>query len=434
MKINSEKLIKNRQIVIGEQYKNCIAQSRFTVFLGIYNGLPYLDSLLKQLSSQEIDGFPLIVADNASNDGSWEALNSWPTDIKARTKLIRNPINLGGVGTLILSLNEVETPWLVLLHQDDIYLPNHLAVLSNQFEHASEDDFVFFTDMGTVDLRGQLKPTLIRQSWIADLSTRESSFIANLFQQSVSYPSAGFRLSGLNLVNIPWHSMSFPDTEITLLQAPVGKFNFVPERTMLYRVNPDSTSRELNPKERILGSASALARVMGSESFYRLCLDVDEVRRTKFTKAILLGIQMRLGDSPLCEMVKLIASETMALAWDYSEINSRDQILSSYRSAEGTRTRLLLEELGAYYDDADPTKIQPPPSKTPENLIALEEILKKSLAQSNLKASRAQVAVLNIIGLAIPLKLRRKVVSFFVRSYVKIKKKSAWNLGWNPKA
>jgi hypothetical protein len=434
MRIKSEKLLKGREILIGSAYLQSVAKSKFTVFLGVYNGAQYLDSLIEQLLHQDNKEFPLLIVDNASTDSSWDYLLDWPLEIRRRAKLVKNPINVGGIGTLVLNLCEIETPWLITLHQDDVYLPNHIKILSQSIEAATEDELVLFTDMGNVDLRGRKATTLIRQSWIADLSNRQSSFTANLIQQSVSYPSAGFRTSALSKVDIPWHSTSFPDTEITLLQAPLGKFKFIPERTMLYRVNPDSTSRDLDPKERILGPFASLVRVMGSESFFRLCSEVNEENRPHFSRAVLSGIGLRLGESPLAELVKLIAAETMGMAWDYTETNSRQQIIKTYKLAEGARATKLLEELGAFYNEErlNPMATQNQPLS--EAQIELEKLLNAATPRSNAQAGGAQRFVLSLIGKLLPLPIRRKVVTFAVRIFTKFVPTSVWNLSWKPKS
>jgi glycosyltransferase involved in cell wall biosynthesis len=433
MRVDSKKLLDGREVLIGSDYAQHVAESQITVFLGVYNGAQYLDLLIDQILLQELNEFPLLIVDNSSTDGSWEQILQWPLELRRRTKLVRNPINVGGIGTLVLNLVEVETPWLVSLHQDDIYLPNHLKVLKESIETASEDEVVVFTDMGTVDVQGRRVETVIRQSWVADLSTPEASFIANLVQQSVSYPSAAFRTSALSRVDIPWHSTSFPDTEITLLQSPIGKFKFITEQTMLYRVNPDSTSRDLDSRERLLGPLASLARVMGSESFYLLCSEVAEENRQKFSKAVLAGIQMRLGESPLCEIVKLIAAETMALAWDYTEKNSREQILQTYKLAEDGRTTKLLEELGAFYAEGNSTPTARYSKPFSGAQIELEKLLSAATPPSNSQASAAQRLLLTLIGRLFPLPIRRKVVSFVVRIYARLNPTSPWNLSWKPK-
>ena len=72
--------------------------SEITVFLGIYNGENYLQSLRNQLKSQKFQGFKLVVVDNASTDNSFEQLGAWKSEFGDRITLHMNDQNLGGGG------------------------------------------------------------------------------------------------------------------------------------------------------------------------------------------------------------------------------------------------------------------------------------------------------------------------------------------------
>ena len=434
MQIHSQKLRSARKIVTGSKYKEILNHNSLTVYLGIFNGTPYLASLLQQIQNQTLKNFPLIVVDNASTDDSWNEILSWPDQVTSRAKLIRNPINLGGTGGFALNADHVETEWFVTIHQDDSYGPNHVEVINRAILASDLEDLVIFSDMGTQNMKGKKLFTPIRQSWVANLETPQSRFRSNLVQQSVSYPSAAFRTNGIVPLRFAWHSSSFPDTEITLLQSSRGSFRFVPELTMLYRMNPKSESHDLNPKERVLGPFASLSRVMASDSFLSLCLSVPEQERDSFSNSVLEGIDIRLGASPFSEIVKLIAAETMGLAWDYSEKTSREQIWSTYKLAEDGRTTKLLEELGAFFDEG----ASPPPRDKSQNLssaqIDLEQLLREATPPSNAQASGIQRFLLTLVGQFFPLTLRRKVISFVVHLYTRFNSTSPWNLSWKPKS
>ena len=430
----SEKLRIGREIVLGSEYRNTLKTNSPTVYLGIYNAAPFLGSLLEQIRSQTQKNFPLIVVDNASSDESWSEIQAWPEDVLNRSKLIRNPINLGAIGGFALNSDEIETEWFITIHQDDTYRPNHVEVLSKEVARSSKDEKVVFSDMGTQDMFGKKLFTPIRQSWVANLETAESAFRSNLLQQSVSYPSAAFRKSTMYPRQIGWHSSSFPDTELTLLQAAKGSFRFIPKQTMLYRMNPKSESHNLNPKERVLGPFASLSRVMASDSFFSLCVSVSEKDRQGFAASVLQGIEIRLGVSAFSEMVKLIAAETMGIAWDYYETNSRDQILRTYKLVEDGRTTKLLEDLGVFYADGPSIPTENTNLIPSNSLIELEKLLSASTPPSNAQASEPQRFLLTFIGRLLPLPIRRKVVSFVVRIYAGLNPTSPWNLSWKPKS
>jgi hypothetical protein len=431
MGIEAQTLSTARDTLTGRNYVEAARKSSFTVFVGLYNAIPFLPGVLDQLQNQTLQEFPLIVVDNRSTDNSWPTIRDWPEEVLARSKLIRNPINLGGIGSLILNLGEVKTEWLIAWHQDDSYKRNHLEVLAKAIASSSTEDIVLFTDMGTQNSEGKKLFTPIRQSWTADFSSPQTTFRANLLQQSVSYPSAAFRSSGLARARIPWHSSSFPDTEMTLLQASMGRSKFVPELTMLYRMNPESESHDLNPKERVLGPFASLSRVMASDSFFRLCDGVPTQERESFAKAVLEGIDIRLGLSPFSELVKLIAAETMGSAWDYSEKNSREQVLETYKIAEDGRTAKLLRDLGAFYSGPQASLVQNQWSTSRNELL---KMLNDTVPPSNVKSGVLLRTTLRVFGAVLPLPIRRRVVAFLVRFYSLLKPKSPWNLAWKPKS
>ena len=434
MKIESESLLSGRETILGSKYAQAVRENKFTVYIGTYNAATYLSSLLGQLQYQKTQNFPLVIVDNHSQDGSWDQLKNWPVQVRERAKLIRNPINLGGVGSFSLNFFEIETAWFITMHQDDTYGQNHISVLSQAIGSASAGDIVVFTDMGSQSMDGKKLFTPIRQSWVANLETPQSTFRANLLQQSVTYPSAAFRTSALAPLQIPWHSSSFPDTELTLLQASMGTSKFVPKLTMLYRMNPKSESHDLNHKERVLGPFAALSRVMASDSFMKLCSGVPVGERESFSQGVFQGIDIRLGESAFSELVKLIAAETMALAWDYSDSVSRMQIYETYKIAEDGRTTKLLEDLGVFYGDVNQAVATGAIEQKSKAQSELEELLDQATPASNAQGSRSQLAVLTFLGRLIPLSIRRKVVSLLVRLHSSFHPDSPWNLAWKPKS
>jgi hypothetical protein len=96
MVIKSQELRSGREIVIGLEYSKLLKTNSFTIYLGIYNGTDYLGSLLAQIQAQTQKNFPLVLVDNSSSDESWNRILAWPKEVLERTKLIRNPLNLGG--------------------------------------------------------------------------------------------------------------------------------------------------------------------------------------------------------------------------------------------------------------------------------------------------------------------------------------------------
>jgi hypothetical protein len=172
---------------------------------------------------------------------------------------------------------------------------------------------------------------------------------------------------------------------------------------------------------------------MASDSFLSLCAEVPEKDRPRFAKSVLEGIDTRLGESSFSEIVKMVASETMGMAWDYSESVSRDQLLKTYRLAEDGRTTKLLRDLGAFYDESDSPAAPSENSALTNAEIHLIQLLDEAAPPSNTSEGGAQKALLTFVGRILPLSIRRKVIAFLVRVYSKFDPKSPWNLSWKPK-
>jgi hypothetical protein len=430
MEIRSPEFLSNREIIEGREFRLASQAWPTTVFVGLFNGAKYLEGIIHQLLMQSCRAFPIIWVDNCSSDDTWTRIRSMPEALLNRSKLIRNPVNLGGMGSFMLNLKEVQTDWVTSWHQDDVYLKNHMGVMLEQCSKADRDVLVVFSDMGTIDFSDTKIFTAIRQSWIANLSSKPGSFRSNLVQQSVSYPSASFRISGLSRLKIPWHSTSFPDTEITLLQSGLGRFLFVPKQTMLYRVNPQSASRGLQSEERVLGPFASLCRVFASESFLKLCLEIEHKRRSRFARDVLRGIETRIGSSPLSEMVKLIASETMGQAWEYQEPVSREKIKEVYAAAGSASVNELLTELGVFYqaNSSAPIVDSQLDSMSESSKREMKALLSQASPLSNAPASRGEKLLLNVIARILPLKIRRLAIRGILRIYRLLKPKSQWNL------
>lgn len=430
MNNDREAFVAGRLVQKGDLFHEISQASSTTVFLGLYNGVRFLDSVLHQLQSQDKKEFPILIVDNCSTDSTWAHVLNWPDEILKRAMLIRNPVNVGGVGTIWLNMREIETQWLTLWHQDDYYLENHVRAHTVACGRASSDVAVVFTDMGSMDSSGKKAPTTIRQSWIASLGSAEARFLAHLSLQVVSYPSSSFRVRALTNIEIPWHSASFNDTEITLLQSPDWGFEFVRQRTMLYRMNPESASNDLETKERALGPFASLNRVFSSESFFRLCLRIKPSDRTNFASLVFQGIEVRLGKTELTELVKLVAAESMATAWGYSERETVQQVHHVYRAAESKKTLEVLEGLAISAGLSLGEVVDKRTDDLGDNEGLLGELLSRSNGTSNTPGSKLEKSFLTFLSFLLPLPLRRTVVARLVLLAARLRKDSPWNFNW----
>lgn len=391
-----------------------------TIYLGLFNADPYLDSLLEQLQSQHQD-LPILVVDNASEDDTWSRLQSWVDVFENRITLVKNPKNLGGAGSLYLNSDLITTDWFLTFHQDDYYLANHTSTLCEAIGSSSADTICISTEMGRLSPEGHKSPTPPRASWFLPDTSPGTIFLTNLRLHNVPFPAAAFRTNKFFEIETPWHSTSFPDTEWVLLSANRGTFRFLKDETMRYRENPNSESHALDRAEKFLGSTSALMRVFANPGFQEICDGVSPEDRNAFATACFDGIEIRLGEVPeYSNLIKLAAAEQMTSAWGYGEGIPSGFVRDFYQSLGSPRVPRFLKSFQSQDVDVMPQNIGP--------MINLH--FKETSAVSPSELRFGLMRLVTLIEASVPRKIRKSLFQFLSRLFSKRLRKSPWGYRW----
>jgi DNA-binding CsgD family transcriptional regulator len=396
------------------------SNSAITMFFGLHNAEQYLDSILEFLRSQP-DDFQILIVDNASSDSTWSKIREWPMEIVNRATLVKNPINIGATGSLALNLDLIRTPWVSTIHQDDLYLKNHVNVQVEAIRSVTPDCNCVVTDMGSLSSSGKIEAGRPRASWLLPDDSPESLFIANLRLHSVPFPAAAFRVEKLKVTPVPWHSTAMPDTEWVLKAIGPNGILHVPQITMHYRENPFSESHSLGESESQLGNFMALNRVLNSESFYQLLVSVADHDRNKFAEAVFEGLRFRIRDEARWGLISLAAAEQMALAWGYSESSSLKLINRAYAKTGSDRIEGLVSRLMDFYGIIPDTSLK----------IEQESLFTGLPAGHSPRRwihNAMKLAVLLLTKL--PYSLRRRTFKAVIRVANKLQKLSPWNFDW----
>ena len=392
-----------------------------TVFLGIYNGENYLQSLKNQLKSQKFQNFILVVVDNASTDNSFEKLLSWKSDFGDRITIYRNDENLGGGGSLHKALSErsIETEWFVTLHQDDFYFPNHLEVIVKTLRESPESVVAVCTGMGSMDESGNTQATPPRAAWLIEDTSAVSSFLINLRFQTLSFPSSAFKTEAFVECFRYWHSPAFSDTETTLYLCAYGEFRYVLTETMRYRENSSSESHVVNSLEASISASISLCRVFTSQEFKLILRMVQPSSRAKFFSELVNSIELRIPKSPLMHFVKILATEECSRVWEYQEKSGTLALSSIYDGFGSEFSSTLLARIAEH----EPVKAT----------SAFEEaLLKLSLVKAveiSTNASKSRSTPWSLVS-HLPLRVRRKLFRAYVRIYAIKEPTHYWNAHW----
>jgi hypothetical protein len=340
----TEQLRKMRKIV-GDV---SALESPHVAFLGLHNPSRHLDSIYEWIPRIEADGSPLLVVDNSAPNEVLDVnvLKTW-TGFD-RVVYVRNPMNLGGFGSLSTNLDLLsKADWVTTFHQDDQYSPEHLKIHRELVASGNSELGMVSSEQESFMPNGK-KLGYPRASWFLGEETDPITlFLANLRHHTLPFSGATFRLELLRSISIPWHSTSFPDTEIVLKMLPRWKGLVTSRVIVKYLENPDSESHSIPESERDFGASMALARVFSSAGFGEICKRLGELEIAGFVTALTDGISHRLRSTAAARETTVLALEFMLEhLGPHSSIAAR---LETYYSSIGaSAASKLLHELHSF--------------------------------------------------------------------------------------
>lgn len=125
------------------------------MFVPVYNGSHFLADSVESILNQSFDDFDLIVLDDASTDDSLDVAASISDPrISIRTSSER----LGLAGNWNRAIELAQTEFFVIVHQDDVYLPEYLEKMTG-FLRAHPDAFAAHCPAEPIDESGETFPS-----------------------------------------------------------------------------------------------------------------------------------------------------------------------------------------------------------------------------------------------------------------------------------
>ena len=123
-----------------------------TIAIPVYNRVTLIHKALQSALEQQAEGLEILVVDNASTDGTWEALQAYHDP---RLRLVRNDTNIGLYGNLNRCLELARGEYIRILCSDDRLVPGCIAGEVNLMQqHPSA---VLLSALGRqIDAQGQV--------------------------------------------------------------------------------------------------------------------------------------------------------------------------------------------------------------------------------------------------------------------------------------
>jgi Glycosyl transferase family 2 len=185
------------ELRLAEQQGGLVVTPSVSVVVPVYNCVEFIGVTMQSILAQTFSDFELVVSDNCSTDGTWEALQQFTAD--PRVRLSRFASNVGGVANFEAVTDLASGEFVKLVCADDVLYPDNLEVLvAELIAHpsavlaVSSRDVIDATgrivlrNLGLAGLRGEITGTdAIRRSVLAG---------TNLYGEP---PSALFRRAAL---------------------------------------------------------------------------------------------------------------------------------------------------------------------------------------------------------------------------------------------
>jgi len=125
-----------------------------TIVLPVYGRSELLREALQSVYLQDDPDWRLLIADDGSDDQTADLIQQQRSD--CRVKVVRRPKNLGLFGNLNVAIDEVETPWQLILCSDDCLEPQAIGQLKKAIASAPNVRLVL-SSYRSIDASGDLR-------------------------------------------------------------------------------------------------------------------------------------------------------------------------------------------------------------------------------------------------------------------------------------
>lgn len=164
---------------------------KVSVFMPVYNAGSYLNAAIESILNQSFTDFEFVIVNDGSTDQSEAIILSYKDP---RIRLVNNPKNLGLIASLNVGLEICRGDYIVRMDQDDISLPDRIALQVSFMEQNPEIGLIgsWFEDFGD-----QIESKVVRYS-TNDTEIR----IRHLYQTHISHPTAVLRSAVVRKHNV----------------------------------------------------------------------------------------------------------------------------------------------------------------------------------------------------------------------------------------
>jgi glycosyltransferase involved in cell wall biosynthesis len=248
--------------------------------MATYNGAQFLEPQLASIAGQTRLPDELVVCDDQSSDESVEIVEGFASRARFEVRVVRNPERLGFARNFLEAARLSRGDLIAFSDQDDVWMPEKLAVCAREFE--SDDEVVLVVHASrfgewvrhgrpivraaTGDWFGRLTPRRIRRRTVytpttLPLRTRfpgRSSLVSRRVLEVAD--ALATRLPGV----IDFEFESHHDLWIGFVAGAIGKVVILPDALVQYRQHDNKVTGRATPPPGAADRAKGTARHFGA--------------------------------------------------------------------------------------------------------------------------------------------------------------------------
>ena len=325
-----------------------MSKELFEVFLGTFNAEPWIEQVIGSLEAQDCAPFKVKIIGNASTDKTTALIEDIlsKNTFKNEYTLFKNNQNIGAISSFLDRLDQFESDWIVMIHQDDVYHSNHIGTLTSAMNATNEDTSIIFTAMKRINAEGNVTiapPTLSSKLSKTD---RLENFMLSLQISPINFPACALRIAEMRTTTTTRHTTAFNDIEMLLRMMCVSDINYIPEETMHYRIYSGNaaaiTSSLANDRAIFVG----LVELFHSK-------EVDEVLSLaktsshweKLIASINQAIEVRIDNVEIKNLTRNMIAETLVRRFGYQNRDITDFLVNSLKSLGLNRESEIAQNL-----------------------------------------------------------------------------------------
>ena len=215
---------------------------KLTVGLPVYNGERHLREALESILGQSFGDFRLVVADNASSDGTQDIVRGYAAR-DPRVRYHRNDVNIGLAANFNLVFRMSDTPYFRWATSDDVSLPDFLRRCIECLDQ-ERDVVLAYTKTRFIDAEGR---TLDRQDRGLDLPSADPAARFRQILEAGSWVNAVLGVIRSEALARSGLMPSYSSGDFGLLGelCLLGKFREIPECLFLRRLHDRSSSQHV---------------------------------------------------------------------------------------------------------------------------------------------------------------------------------------------